>query len=173
MKKIILALVVSLALLVAFGQSLMAGELPKEGTFSVKMVADGRYSVINAATTTEKRMQFNHEGHGVTLNDAGEGFLHDASFHAMGAFHAVNGVYDEAGDRGFFVFFDSDRDQVLLTYVAHGSLAGTTATFKLVGGTGKYIGITGGGEWTWKSVTPAAEGTFQGYILAKGHYKLP
>jgi hypothetical protein len=173
MKKIILTSVLSLALLVAFGQSLMAGELPKEGTFSVKIVADATYRALKAVTTGEERLQFNHEGHGVTLNDAGEGFLHDASFHAMGAFHTVNGVYDEAGDRGFFVLFDTDGDQVLLTYVSHGSLAATKATFKLVGGTGKYNGITGGGEWTWKSVTPAAEGTFQGYISAKGHYKLP
>jgi hypothetical protein len=172
MKKIILASVLSLVLLVAFG-AIANAQMAKEGTFSVKMVCDGRYSVVNAATTTEKRMQFNHESHGLTLNDAGEGFLHDASFHGMGAFHAVNGVYDEAGDRGFLVHFDTDGDQVLLTYVAHGSLAATTATFKLVGGTGKYNGITGGGEWTWKSVTPAGEGTFQGYISAKGHYKLP
>ena len=172
MKKIILASILSLALLVAFGQSLMAGELPKEGTFSVKIVADATYRALKAVTTGEERLQFNHEGHGVTLNDAGEGFLHDASFHAMGAFHAVNGVM-EGGDRGFFVFFDTDGDQVFLTYLSQGSLAATTATFKLVGGTGKYIGITGGGEWKWKSVTPVAEGTFQGYISAKGHYKLP
>ena len=172
MKKIILTSVLSLTLLIAFG-SIANAQLAKEGTFSVKFIADGRYTIVNAATTTQKRMQFNHEGHGLALNDAGEGFLHDTSFHEAGAFHAVNGVYDEAGDRGFFVFFDSDKDQVLLTYVAHGSLAATTATFKLVGGTGKYDGITGGGKWTWKSVTPADEGTFQGYISATGDYKLP
>ena len=172
MKKIIVALVLSLFLLIAFAPPVMAGELPKEAPFSVKMVVHGIYKVIKAVTTGEERLQFNHEFFGVTLNDAGEGFLHDASIHGMGAFHAVNGVMD-GGDRGFSVHFDTDGDQVFLTYLSQGSLGATKATFKLVGGTGKYTGITGGGEWNWKSVTPAAEGTFQGYMSAKGHYKLP
>ena len=171
MKKIILASLLSLFLLVAFG-TIANAQMAKEGTFSVKMICHGTYSVINAATTTEKRMQFNHEVFGLTLNDAGEGFLHDASLHGMGSFHAVNGVMD-GGDRGFFVHFDKDGDQVFLTYLSQGSLGATKATFKLVGGTGKYTGVTGGGEWNWKGVTPAAEGTFQGYTAAKGHYKLP
>ena len=172
MKKIVMASVLSLFLLVAFG-SIVNAQLPKESTFSIKIICDATYSIVSAATTTDKLMQFSHKGYGVTLNDAGEGFLHDASCQFMGAFFAVNGVYDETGDNGFFVFFDTEKDQVFLKYVSHGSLAATQATFKLVGGTGKYAGITGGGKWTWQSVTPAAEGTFQGYILATGNYRLP
>jgi hypothetical protein len=42
-----------------------------------------------------------------------------------------------------------------------------------VGGTGKFIGIQGNGEFSRISVRPAAEGTVQGYNRVKDQYKLP
>ena len=46
-------------------------------------------------------------------------------------------------------------------------------TWQYVGGTGKYEGITGGGEFTRISGRPAKEGTFQSNNINTGTYKLP
>jgi hypothetical protein len=159
-----------LILLLAFAQPVISGELPKEGSFSYKSFAHGAYTAIAMG---EERLQFNYEVYGLILNDAGEGFLHLASTHGLGSFHMVKGVYAEPWDRGFHVAVDPDGDKVFLTHIAKGGFGGAKAVFNFVGGTGKYTGITGGGEWTWVAGRPAAENTFQGCALCKGHYKLP
>ena len=54
---------------------------------------------------------------------------------------------------------------------ALGAVGKGTVTY--VGGTGKFIGIQGSGEFSRINVRPAAEGTLQGYNRVKDHYKLP
>jgi hypothetical protein len=46
-------------------------------------------------------------------------------------------------------------------------------TYKYVGGTGRFAGIEGGGQYTTYGVRPAADGTYQTVNKNKGHYKLP
>ena len=164
-----LTLLLGLVLLIGFGQNVTASDCPKQGTFSHKLFAHGSYKAIAMG---EERVQVNHESYGLILNDAGEGFLHLASTHGLASFHAVNGVYAEP-DRGFFYALDPDGDKVFVKYTAEGGFAGAKGVFKYVGGTGKYTGITGGGEWTWVAARPAAENTYQGYLACKGDYKLP
>ncbi len=160
-----------LILLLAFVQPVISGELPKEGSFSYKGFAHGTFAAIAMG---EERVQFNYECYGIILNDAGEGFLHLASTHTLGAIPIVKGVYAEPWDRGFHVAVDPDGDKVFITHIAKGGVGGAKAVFQYVGGTGKYTGITGGGEWTWVAAgRPAAENTFQGCTLCKGRYKLP
>jgi hypothetical protein len=48
-----------------------------------------------------------------------------------------------------------------------------TGTWKYIGGTGKFAGIEGGGEYTTYLVRPAADGTYQTVNRNKGNYKLP
>jgi len=167
MKKTIFASVLCLALLFAFGQAVMAGDIPKQGSFSGKAA----FSSTQKAIAQVEHLQLNYEGLGIFMNDAGQGFLHNASIHAIGGFHAVKGVYEY--DHSFMVWTDPEGDQAFLTHSAEGSLQAAKATFKWVGGTGKYKGLTGGGEWSWISARPAVDGTFQGYFKMKGSYKLP
>ncbi len=54
-----------------------------------------------------------------------------------------------------------------------GTISLHTGWKAIVGGTGKYTGITGGGEFAYTDVSPTTEGTWQGISKAKGRYKLP
>lgn len=168
MKKIILALVVSLALVIICGQTVTAGDIPKQGTYTGKMVI----SLTLKSIAVGDRLIVGYEYMGVFLNDRGEGFLHNASVRGLGAFHAENvkGVFEY--DRSSGVLIDSDGDQVIFTHEVKGSFD-SVRTLTFHGGTGKYTGIQGGGEWTWVQTRSATEVTAQGYAIHKGHWKLP
>lgn len=167
MKNAIKAMLLGLFTLSFLG-SYANAELAKEGEYSGKFVGSGTFDALPMG---EERLQLNYDFLGVFLNDIGDGFLHNASVHGLGAFHAVKGVYEY--DHSFSVYKDADGDQLLLTHEAIGSMDSAKATFKFVEGTGKYAGIQGGGDWTWTSVPAATDGTFQGYGQMKGHWKLP
>ena len=168
MRKIILASVLSLVLLVAFGSTANA-QLAKEGTCTAKLLVS---STSAKAIAVGDRLIYAYEYMGVCHNDRGEGFLHNTSARGLGSLLVNNtkGVYEY--DRSSGVFVDSDGDQVIFTHEVAGKVdAVRTLTFN--GGTGKYTGIQGGGNWTWNEVHSAAEGTFQGYMIIKAHWKLP
>ena len=171
MKKIILASVLSLVLLVAFGLDAKA-QMAKEGTASLTEYVSGTYKVLAMG---EERLQITFEHMGVLVNDAGEGFLHNSSLRVMGIVQAVKGI--KVQESGSLVYTDPDGDKVFLTYKGTGGKLGpegyTNGAYTIVGGTGKYSGITGGGEFTWRPVQSAAEGTYQGITKGKVHWKLP
>jgi len=169
MKKIILASVLSLALLVVFGLDAKA-QSAKKGTYSATEYHSGTFKVL---VMGEERLHMTYEHMGVIINDAGKGFAHNSSVHCLGALHAVKGI--KVQENGFMVGTDPDGDKVFTTYkVTSGKVpVSSKGTFTFVGGTGKWTGITGGGEFTWSAVHPAAEGTYQGITKSKGHWKLP
>jgi hypothetical protein len=168
MKKTILALLLSLLLLVAFGPNAHS-QIAKQGTYSITLFFSTTAKVLPLG---KERLQINYEFTGVTTNDAGKGFMHNASCHCLGAVHAVKGTYEN--DFGSVVFTCPDGDQALMTYQATGELGGMgKGTFSWVGGTGKLTGLEGSGEFTRFHVHPAAEGTFQGYFKLTGNWKLP
>ena len=167
MKKIILASALSLVLLVVFGLEANA-QMAKEGTFSGKAVLS---ATIRTLAMGEERLQLNYDCTGAFLNDANEGFLHKTSFHMLGALHAVKGVMEN--DHSFIMFSDKDGDKLYLTHEGTGSLDTAERIWKWVGGTGKYTGIQGGGGWYWVGTPHVVDGTLQGILEIKGHYKLP
>jgi len=169
MKKIILASVLTLVLLVAFGQAATARDLPKQGTFSAKDYGQFTGKVIAMG---EKRVHCTYEGIGTVVNDAGKGFLHDAGSHILGQLHAVNG--NKELETGFIVYTDADGDKVYLTYDWKGiAFKSSEGTGTFVGGTGKYTGITGSCEMTWRPTPSAKKDSSHGVSTLKGHYKLP
>ena len=113
MKKVILASVLSLVLLVAFG-SIANAQLAKEGKFSI--IEYGIYPAAGAKVITmgEERLHCIYEVTGTLVNDAGKGFLHNAGSHWLGQLHAVKGVKEL--ETGFVVYTDADGDKVYLTY---------------------------------------------------------
>lgn len=168
MKKIILASVLSLALLVAFGSGAVA-EMAKEGTDSGTAIYSGSIKVLAMG---KERLEMTYELMGVYLSDTGQGLLHNASYRVLGKNHVVKGMYKGSGS---IVFTRPDGDQAFMTYVTTtGKLGvGSKATFTYVGGTGKLTDIEGSGEWTNITVRPVAEGTIQGIVKSKDHWKLP
>ena len=167
MKKIIMALLLSLFPLFAFG-SIANAQMAKESTFSAKEYHSGTYKIL----AIENQIHMTFESMGVLVNDAGEGFLHKSSDHCIGSLHAVNGIKD--AETWFVVFTDLDGDKAYIRCSLGGKLLESAkGTFTFAGGIGKYKGIEGGGEVTWNAVKAAVEGTYQGIITYKGHYKLP
>jgi hypothetical protein len=168
MKKIILTLVLSLVLLIAFAPPVIAGELPKEGTYTGKMVISFPLKSIDMGD----RLILAYEYLGVFLNDKGQGFLHNATVRGLGSLHMVKskGVFEY--DRSSAVFKDSDGDQLMFTHEVSGKVD-SVRTLTFHDGTGKYAGIQGGGTWIWVEAGSAAEGTAQGYAIHTGHWKLP
>jgi len=170
MKKTVLALVSSLVILVAFGMEAKA-QIPKEGTTLQTWYYSGTFKALPMG---QERLQMNYEMMGLVIGEGGtsKNIFHNASFHFLGALHAVKGEFEGGG---FGVAVRPDGDKVFFTYKDIGKVGvGTTkGIWTIVGGTGKLAGIQGEGEYTCTDVRPAAEGTFQGYCPDKVHYKLP
>ena len=143
-------------------------EIPKEGSWTGKNYFTGTSKVLAMG---QERLQLNYEGSGVFVNDSGKGIVHLASFYALGTMHAVKGVFEETG---FLVMTATDGDKIYGTYKSSGTFGKpVNATYTWVGGTGKYTGIEGSGEFTRYALQNATEVVFTSTSTLKGKYKLP
>lgn len=167
MKRTVLVLILGIVLLAVFGLEAKA-QIPKEASTSFNMVYSGTFKVLPMG---QERVQMTSEIMGAIIGNTPEDLFHNASFRCLGALHAVKGEYNESG---LCVATRPDGDQIFWTWKGTGKLgSGSKGTATIVGGTGKLVGIEGSTEYTVNPVRPAAEGTFQGYVRHKGHYKLP
>jgi len=167
MKKITLALLSFLVVLAALGSA--QAQIPKDGSSSYIIGYSGTYKTVAMG---QERIQITYEVLGVIVSDANDCILQNASLRCIGSYHVVKGAYED--DSGFCVCTRPDGDQLFTSYKASGRLGAVgKGTVTYVGGTGKFIGIQGSGEFTRIGVRPAAEGTLQGYNRVKDHYKLP
>lgn len=167
MKKALTIIILTLFFLVTAG-TVFAEEMAKEGSSTGKNYISGTFKVLPMG---EERLQMNYEGAGVIVDDTGKGFSQNAAIYVLGALHAVKGTTEEAG---FMVITPTDGDKVYATYKASGTLGKTAkGTWTYVGGTGKYVGIEGSGEFTRYSLQYAKKGVFTSMSLTKGNYKLP
>ena len=143
MKRIIVASILALAVLVAF-VPISNAEMAKEGSTSDRSIWITHWTIL---PTGKDHSQINYEGYGVSQSDTGKGLLHNASAHVVGSLHVFKGAYED--DSGLVSFTRPDGDQIFITYKSAGQ-AGKTGkgTFTYVGGTGKFVGIQGSGEFT-------------------------
>lgn len=143
-------------------------EVAKEGSIMGKSYLAGTSKVLPMG---DERIQMNFEGSGVFVSDNGKGFLHNSAMYAIGTMHAVKGVFEESG---FMVQTATDGDKVYATWKGSGTFGkAVTGTFTYTGGTGKFTGIEGGGEFTRYALADATEGVWTSVSLAKANYKLP
>ncbi len=167
MRKSLSIIILTLFILVTTGTA-FADEMAKEGSITGKLYMTGTFKVLPMG---KERLQMNIEGAGISVDDTGKGFSHNAAIYILGALHAVKGTTEETG---FMVITPTDGDKVYATYKASGTLGKTAkGTWTYVGGTGKYVGIEGTGEFTRYSLQYAKEGVFTSMSLTKGNYKLP
>ena len=158
----------SLAILLAY-TSPVSAQMAKEGVISSNTVFTGSSVVLAIGN---ERIQINYEGTGLSLNSSGEGFGHFSTWWCVGSLQAVKGQWDN--ESGLCQATFADGDKTYSTYQAKGAFGNPVkGTWQYVGGTGKYEGITGGGEFTRISGRPAKEGTFQSNNINTGTYKLP
>jgi len=167
MKKMTLFLLSGLVVLMVFGFA--HAQIPKEGAQSYVIGYSGTYKTVAMG---QERIQVTYEVLGVIISDASDCILQNASLRCIGSYHVIKGTYED--DTGFCVCTRPDGDQLFTTYKARGARGAVgKGTVAYVGGTGKFIGIQGSGEFSRINVRPAAEGTLQGYNRVKDQYKLP
>jgi hypothetical protein len=168
MKKIIIAVVGTFFLSVAFGLVADA-QMAKEGTFAGTNSYAGTYKV----TPMDKdRYVISYENMGVQVEDSGQGPLHGMSTLNMGIQYFEKGV---GKLRAYMTCMDKDGDKILWELIEEASQLGASAssgTGKMMGGTGKFTGIQGSMEYTRRSMRPVADGTIQAIAKYKGSWKM-
>ena len=170
MKRLILILILTFGLLVAFAP-LGGAEMTKTGKGSYKSAVSFDYKVL--ATEEKEHVQMNLDIIGIVVEARTDSPLHNATFQGLSGLHAINGVYKQ---RGFIVYLRPDEDKVFATYEATGTLGGIDrkGTFTFVGGTGKCAGIEGGGEFPGiHGLRSATKETGQAMTVGSYHWKLP
>ena len=81
------------------------------------------------------------------------------------------GRYED--ESGFICYTRPDGDQIFMIYKCAGT-AGKTGkgTFTFVGGTGKFVGMQGDGEFTRLNLSPPAKGVSATFNTSKGNWKI-
>jgi hypothetical protein len=166
-KRIMVAL---FSVVVVFIASFAQAQVPKEGTISG--VRPFSTTFLKTVAMGKERVAFVYEATGVHIDDSKDSILHNSSYRCVGSTALVKGAVE---DTGFCVNIRPDGDQIFNTYKSTGVIGtGIKRTWTLVGGTGKFVGIEGGGEnEAAPGIRPAAEGSMQGYTRMTGQYKLP
>jgi hypothetical protein len=167
MKKALMMLIFTLFLLATVG-NVFGEEMAKEGLESGKNYATG---TSKALPMGEERLQLTYEGSGIYVTDIAEGLLNNSSVHFLGALHAVKGAFEESG---CMVVTAPDGDKAFISFKGSGNLGKSAkGTYTYVGGSGKYSGITGGGEFTRLHWQPPSKGMWSATTSFKGNWKLP
>ena len=167
MKKALMMLIFTIFLVATVG-TVFGEEMAREGAIIGKNYLSGTSKVLAMG---QERFQMNYEGGGVIVDDTEKGFSHLAAGYVMGTLHAVKGAFEETG---FMVITPTDGDKIYATYKGSGTLGKPVkGTWTYVGGTGKYTGMGGSGEFTRYPLQEAAEGVWTSMSVVNGNYKLP
>ena len=126
-----------------FGTVVMAADLPKEGTDSFTNFWTGTtYATIQQGG----RRSFTWEIDGVSRNDAGSPMFNLFGMRCIGLVEVLS--KDTWNDRGTCTYTDKDGDNIFTPFNGNSNgKGGERGTYEVIGGTGKFAGITGSGEY--------------------------
>jgi hypothetical protein len=143
-------------------------QMAKEGGGQNKLF----YSLhFNMLPMGEDIVQVNYEGYGVSHNEIGESTFNNASIHFLGSFLATKGAYEN--DSGLMCFTRPDGDQIFATYKSAGQVGKEAkGTYTLVGGTGKFVGVQGKGEYVNVTLRPITKEVGAGLTVSEGSWKI-
>lgn len=114
-----------------------AQSLPRAGSISLHT---GWRSVGEVLDVAKGRVQGHGSVVGISFNNAGAGPLHQGPAECVYTFLLSDG---NGPVKGYCAFSDPDGDRIFTDFSGEGG----SGTNVIVGGTGKYAGITGGGPW--------------------------
>jgi hypothetical protein len=145
--------------------SIAQTEIAKSGTFSLWF---GWHSFGTLTDLGKGAMEWHGEFDGALRNDAGSGFMHDASAVCPGATAILNG---QAYYRGSCILTDKDGDRAVLVFQCNAKVADRCVDQlqEWVGGTGKYTGIKGNITLNAGFIGAGPQGS----SLWKGEWRLP
>jgi hypothetical protein len=110
---------------------------------------------------------------GMVVADRADSPLNNNSGHCVGLGRFLNSIGHFAGN---CLFVDPKGDQFILDWDSTDYKMGEVpkGSVKFLGGTGKFKGMTGTGEWqaSTNEVHAVADGTYQGWSKLQWHYKL-
>ena len=143
----------------------VADPLPKSGSINVHSAFRTSFERLPVA---DKLGPAHGDARGVTFNDKGSGPLHLGPLDCTFASFITN---DTGRNKGYCAFGDADGDRIFTEWIGTFSLTDghSQGMNDVVGGTGKYAGITGSGPW--KCQAAGANGETQ--CTQKIDYKLP
>ena len=167
MRKTVVVLFVALVTLMSF--SAVQAQVPKEGTIAGRIVWTGTVKTLPGPDKSTS--VYSNELTGVYIADSPGDILENASLHSIGYGGTVNGVYN---DQALFSLTRPDGDKIFVRFTGTRGPDGIRRTAMIVGGTGKFGGISGEGTGIpGKPVKPAMEGVSAGIGNWNFSYKLP
>ena len=126
---------------------------------------------VTALSSTDELTLLGVELKGVTISNHQNKILDSLFYHFFGVSHISGGQVDA---RGYSKMTDVNGDLIFTETTTVGPLAKPNWKLKFLHGTGKWKGITGGGDVV--SITrrsPLAEGTYRGCYSIRGTIELP
>lgn len=156
----------AVCLSVLFAASAIAGTAAAQQSYSSTVCRAG--TVVPLAKA-EDMVSFAIDHRGIVLPEADNPFGNQTQ-RCVGSVAIVRGV---SKGSGYCRNLDpATGDFILVEWSANGKPG--TGTFRYVYGTGKWKGITGGGEYQQVATTrPVDGGTYQNCITSKGSYTVP
>jgi len=140
-------------------------QLPKRGTYSAHF---GYHTVVKGSEIDKDHYFATGETIGTIFNDTGRGFLHAAAVVCPLANDRAKGV---SNVHGYCIVTDSDGDKAFMAWKCRSPQLGARCEgeFQWIGGTGKFMGLTGNNTFNGGGVPK----TVSGYALWKGEWQLP
>ena len=127
---------------------------------------------MTALPMGKELVQINYEGYGVVVSDSAKSLLHNASAHVVGGMLISKGVYEN--ESGLATYTRPDGEKIFATFKGSGQMGKSAKGIgTIVGGTGKFEGITGTIEYNRYQLRPPAKGVGASVMVGKGTWKLP
>lgn len=139
-----------------------AADLPRDGTYDHQSCYVGPHYVI---AHSKDHMAGSYAATGGSLAPAGDPF-HAASGVCYGAWTLLNGEYSESGA---CEFTDGSGDRFMGVYSRRNQEKGI---WRMVGGTGKFVGISGSGHFIPGTALPQPAGQVVACNREIGDWKL-
>ena len=157
MKKTFVMITLTLFLFAIAG-NVFSEEIAKEGTASGRNISCGTYKDYLLEEGTQL---IAWEQKGVTVNDDPKSPFHNMSQNCAGIQFWNKGV---GTTLGYCIGLVPDGDKIMFEVKQENMKPGPglkKGTYRWIGGTGKFAGIEGDGEYSSYGVRPAEEGTYQ------------
>ena len=167
MKKTLTMLILTLFLLASAG-FVLGAEMAKEGSDTVRTGFISTYQVLAQG---KEYLQMNYVANGVIQTENEASPLYMSSTQCVGSVKAIKGEYEEFG---LCTYTCPNGGQIYGSYEGTGKVGqGAKGSMTFVGGTEKFVGVTGGGEWTRTSLKGPAKGVGASISKFTYNWKIP
>ena len=148
------------------------------GSIGAEMAKEGSSTGLTYYTSTfqllaqgKENFVANYDARGVSGSDDDTSPFYHASGQCVGTQRGIKGEFKELG---LCTYTRPDGDQIYMSYEASGKVgAPAKGTLTFIGGTGKFTGMTGNGEFTRTSLKGPAKGIGASYNKSTFSWKIP